>query len=117
WPGGHRTEGIELITAAANTPGEVTDEIRALVYALVVHFVSGRRGDEQQLAQWVHKAYRYSQRSQGRHPPLGIVAALKRMFQPPEGFLTAFEPLLDAADPWVRALARLHVGKARIVLG
>ena len=23
WLGGHRTEGIELITAAANTPGEV----------------------------------------------------------------------------------------------
>jgi predicted ATPase/DNA-binding SARP family transcriptional activator len=117
WLGGHRTEGIELITAAANTPGEVTDEIRALVYALVVHFVSGRRGDEQQLAEWVHKAYRYSQRSQGRHPSLEIVAALERMFQAPDGFLTAFEPLLDAADPWVRALARLHVGKARIVLG
>jgi tetratricopeptide (TPR) repeat protein len=31
--------------------------------------------------------------------------------------LTAFEPLLVAEDPWVRALARLHVGKARIVLG
>jgi tetratricopeptide (TPR) repeat protein len=31
--------------------------------------------------------------------------------------LTVFEPLLDAEDPWVRALARLHVGKARIVAG
>jgi ATP/maltotriose-dependent transcriptional regulator MalT len=39
------------------------------------------------------------------------------MLQAPDAFLTAFEPLLDAADPWVRALARLHVGKARIVLG
>jgi predicted ATPase len=117
WLGGYRTEGIELITAAANTPGEVTDDIRALVYALVVHFVSGRRGDDQQIAEWVHKTHRYSQRSQGHHPSLEIVAALERMFQAPDAFLTAFEPLLVAEDPWVRALARLHVGKARIVLG
>ncbi len=39
------------------------------------------------------------------------------MLQAPDAFLTAFEPLLDSADPWVRALARVHVGKARIVLG
>jgi hypothetical protein len=117
WLGGHRTEGIELITAAANTPGEVTDEIRALVYALVVHFVSGGRNDQYQIAEWVHKAYRSGQRSQRRHPSLELVAALERMLQAPDAFLTAFEPLLDAEDPWVRALARLHVGKARIVAG
>ena len=46
WLGGHKAEGIELITAATNTPGEVTDDIRAMVYALVVHFVSSGRGDE-----------------------------------------------------------------------
>jgi len=39
------------------------------------------------------------------------------MLRAPDAFLTAFEPLLDSADPWVRALARVHVGKARIVLG
>jgi predicted ATPase/DNA-binding SARP family transcriptional activator len=117
WLGGHRTEGIELITAAANTPGEVSDEIRALVYALVVHFVSGGRNDQYQIAEWVHKAYRYGQRSQRRHPSLELVAALERMLQAPDAFLTVFEPLLDAEDPWVRALARLHVGKARIVAG
>ena len=43
WLGGHRAEGIELITAATKMPGEVTDEIRAMVYALVVHFVSSGR--------------------------------------------------------------------------
>ena len=36
WLGGHKAEGIELITAATNMPGEVADEIRAMVYALVV---------------------------------------------------------------------------------
>jgi predicted ATPase/DNA-binding SARP family transcriptional activator len=116
WLGGHRTEGIELITAAANTPGEVPDDIRALTYALVVHFMSGGRGDEH-LAEWVHKAYRYSQLSQRRHPSLEVVVALERMMQAPDAFLTAFEPLLDNEDPWVRALARFHVGKARIVVG
>jgi DNA-binding SARP family transcriptional activator len=117
WLGGHKAEGIELLTAAANTPGEVTDDIRALVYALIVHFESGGRGDEHQLVEWIHQAYRYSQRSQRRHPSLEIVGALERMLQARDAFLTAFEPLLDADDPWVRALARLHVGKSRIVLG
>jgi predicted ATPase len=117
WLAGHTAEGIELLTAAANMPGEVTDEIRALVYALVVHFVSGGRGDDHQIAEWVHKAHRYSQRSKHRHPSLSVAAALERMLQAPGAFLTAFDPLLDDEDPWVRALARLHVGKARIVLG
>ena len=48
WLGGHRAEGIELIIAATNIPGEVTDEIRAMVYALVVLFVTSGRGDEHQ---------------------------------------------------------------------
>ena len=117
WLGGHRTEGIELITAATRTPGEVTDEVRATVYALVVMFVSSGRGDEHQAADWIHKAYRFSQRSRRHHPGLGFVAALERMLQAPDAFLPAFEPLLDDEDPWVRALARLHLGKMRIVLG
>jgi predicted ATPase/DNA-binding SARP family transcriptional activator len=117
WLGGHKAEGMELLTAAASTPGEVTDDVRALVYALLVHFASGGRGGEQEIGKWLRQAYRYSQRSQRRHPSLEIVGALMRMLQAPDAFLTAFEPLLAADDPWVRALARLHVGKARIVLG
>jgi len=117
WLAGHKAEGIELLTAAANTPGEVPDDIRALVYAVIVHFVSARRGDEQQLGEWVHRAYRYSQRRERRHPSLEVVGALMRMLQAPDAFLTAFEPLLESADPWVRALARVHAGKARIVFG
>jgi predicted ATPase/DNA-binding SARP family transcriptional activator len=117
WLGGHKAEGIELLTAAANTPGEVTDEIRALAYALVVHFLSDRRSGEHQMEEWIHKAYRYSQRSQHRHPSLGIVAVLERMLQAPDAVLSAWEPLLDDEDPWVRALARLHLGKMRIVSG
>ena len=39
------------------------------------------------------------------------------MLQGPDAFLPAFEPLLDDEDPWVRALARLQLGKMRIVLG
>ncbi len=48
WLGGHRAEGFELITAATKMAGEVTDEIRAMVYALVVLFVTSGRGDEHQ---------------------------------------------------------------------
>ena len=48
WLGGHRTEGFELVTAATKMPGEVTDEIRAMVYALVVMFVTSGRADERE---------------------------------------------------------------------
>ena len=44
WLGGHKAEGFELITAATTLPGEVTDEIRAMVYALVVIFVAAGPG-------------------------------------------------------------------------
>ena len=117
WLGGHKAEGIELITAAANTPGEVADEIRATVYALAVTFMADGPGDQYQAAEWIHQAYRFSQRSQARDPRLAFVAPLERMLQAPDAFLPAFEPLLDDEDPWVRALARLHLGKMRIMLG
>ena len=117
WLGGHRAEGMELITAAAKMPGEVTDEVRAWVYALVVHFVSSGLGDANQVEEWIRKAYRFSQRSQSRNPLLGLVVPLERMLQAPDAFLPAWEPLLDNEDPWVRALARLQLGKMRIMLG
>ncbi|MER6633474.1 BTAD domain-containing putative transcriptional regulator, partial [Streptomyces sp. NPDC000987] len=117
WLGGHRTEGLELLTAAARVPGEVTDEVRAMAYALVVLFVSSGRGDERQAAEWIREAHRFSRRSPRRYPLLGLVDALEHMLRAPGEFLPAFEPLLDNEDPWVRALARLHLGKMRIVLG
>ncbi|KIF03809.1 SARP family transcriptional regulator, partial [Streptomyces sp. RSD-27] len=117
WLSGHRTEGMELVTAAVGTPGEVADDVRATAYALVVLFVSAGRGDEHQAAEWIHEAYRSSLRSRRRNPLLGLVTALERMLEAPEAFLPAFEPLLDSEDPWVRALGRLHLGKMRIVLG
>jgi hypothetical protein len=117
WLGGHRAEGIELIVAATKTPGEVSDEIRAMVYALGVNFVTSGRGDQYQAAEWIHQAYRFSQRSQRRNPLLELVAPLERMLQAPDAFLPAWESLLDNEDPWVRALARLQLGKLRIMLG
>jgi predicted ATPase/DNA-binding SARP family transcriptional activator len=117
WLGGHRAEGIELIIAATKMPGEVIDEIRAMVYALVATFMTSGRGDQYQVEEWIHQAYRLSQRSQGRYPMLRLVAPLERMLQGPDASLPAFEPLLDDEDPWVRALARLHLGRMRIMLG
>jgi predicted ATPase/DNA-binding SARP family transcriptional activator len=117
WLGGHRAEGIALIIAATEAPGEVSDEIRATVYAIVVLFLTSGRGDQYQAAEWIHKAHRLSQRSQHRGTHLAFVAPLERMLQAPDAFLPAFEQLLDDEDPWVRALARLHLGKMRIMLG
>ncbi|MCG0284473.1 BTAD domain-containing putative transcriptional regulator [Streptomyces sp. PSAA01] len=117
WLSGHKAEGIELITAATDTPGEVTDEIRAIVYALVVLFVSSGLGDEHQAAEWIRKAYQFRERSRSRNPLLGLVVPMEQMLRAPDTFLSAFEPLLDNEDPWVRALTRLQLGKMRIVLG
>ncbi|WP_261957749.1 BTAD domain-containing putative transcriptional regulator [Streptomyces nigrescens] len=117
WLGGHRAEGIELITAATRTPGEVTDEVRAMAYALAVLFVSDGRGDERAAEAWIREAHRFGRRSRRRSPLLGLVDALERLLREPGAFLPAFEPLLDNEDPWVRALARLQLGKMRIVLG
>ncbi|MBB4963430.1 BTAD domain-containing putative transcriptional regulator [Saccharothrix violaceirubra] len=118
WLGGHKAEGLESITAATGLSGEVPDDIRATVYALVVHFLNSGRGDEHLAAKWIHEAYRYSRDvPRGRHPALRFIEALERLVRTPDAALVAFEPLLDDEDPWVRALARLHLGKMRVVLG
>ncbi len=117
WLGGHKAEGLELVTATAEMPGDVEDETRAMVYGLVVHFVSSGRNDAQQLEDWIHQAYRFGRNVRARHPLLGFVDALERMLEGPDALLTAFEPLLTDDDPWVRALARLQMGKTRIMLG
>ncbi|WPO71490.1 BTAD domain-containing putative transcriptional regulator [Streptomyces sp. KN37] len=117
WLSGRRAEGIELITAATRVPGEVTDEARAMAYALVVLFVSSGRADEQQAEKWIREADRFGRRGKGRNPLMGLITAMVRLLDGPEAALTAFEPLLDDEDPWVRALARLHLGKMRVHLG
>jgi predicted ATPase/DNA-binding SARP family transcriptional activator len=120
WLSGHKAEGNELVTAATTIPGEVADEIRAMVFALIVLFLSSGRGDEYQAEEWIHDAYRFSQASQHRahrNPLLGLIAPLEHMLQAPGEVLLAWEPVLDNEDPWVRALARLQLGKMRIMLG
>jgi hypothetical protein len=88
-----------------------------MVYALGVNFVTSGRGDQYQAEEWIHQAYRFSQRSQHGNPLLALVAPLERMLQAPDAFLPAWESLVDNEDPWVRALARLQLGKMRIMLG
>ena len=117
WLGGRRSEGFELMVAATNTPGEVTDEVRAMVYALVVNFVTSGRGDGHEAAEWIHQAYRFSQRSRHGNPLLGLVIPLERLLQAPGASVSAWESVLDNEDPWVRALARLQLGKMQSMLG
>ncbi|WP_218022227.1 BTAD domain-containing putative transcriptional regulator [Nocardia amamiensis] len=117
WLSGHKAEGMELVTAAADASGDVDDATRATVYGLAVHFVSSGRNDEYQVEEWIHKAYRFSRGIRAGHPALAFVSALERLLQGPDEYLPAFEALLTDDDPWVRALARLQLGKMRIVLG
>ncbi|MEV4622303.1 BTAD domain-containing putative transcriptional regulator [Asanoa sp. NPDC049573] len=128
WLGGHKAEGNELITAATALPGEVADESRAVVYARAVHagVHAGRSvrdlaawgpGDQQQADEWIRKAYEISQRVPRQHRALRFVAALERLLHAPESAAPAFEALLTDEDPWLAALARLHLGRLRIMLG
>jgi predicted ATPase/DNA-binding SARP family transcriptional activator len=120
WLAGYRTEGLELLTAATKVPGETTAEVRALVYALIVMFATSGRGDEHSAEEWVHKAYQASRHIEPgarRHPGTALVEPLERMLQAPAEALSAFEPQLDDDDPWVRALARLQMGKIRVMFG
>jgi predicted ATPase len=117
WLGGHRSEGFELMVAATTLSGEVSDQVRALVYALVVNFATSGRGDGHEAAEWIHQAYRFSQRSQPGNPLLGLVAPLERMLQQPDDVMSAWESALDNDDPWVHALARLQFGKMQSMLG
>lgn len=118
WLGGHKAESNELIMAATAVPGEVTDDVRATVYGYATMFLSsGRGGDQYRAEEWIHKAYAFTRRSPRHHPIWGVVGALERLLQAPEEPLPAWEPLLADEDPWVRALARLHLGKMRIELG
>jgi tetratricopeptide (TPR) repeat protein len=117
WLGGRRTEGLELLLAAADLPGEVPDDTRALTYGLVVLYVTSGQGDEFLGAEWIHKAYRFSRLSRSHNPMLAFVIPLERLLQAPEEALSAFESLLDSVDPWIRAMARWQAGKMRTLLG
>jgi len=118
WLGGHKVEGSELLLAAAAMPGEVPDEIRAVVYAFVTGFMtSGLESDQRHAADLIQQVSELSRRVGRRHPAVALVAALEGMLRTPDAFLPAWEPLLADDDPWVRALARLQLGKMRIQHG
>ncbi|TYB64241.1 AfsR/SARP family transcriptional regulator [Nonomuraea sp. PA05] len=115
--GGDRAEGTELSIAAASLEGEVPDEVRALAYTIVTVFVTSGYGDQFKAREWIQEAHRYIQRSGGSSGPLlGFVVPLERMLQGPTEFLPAFDPLIAADDPWVRAQARLARGRLRLSL-
>ncbi|WP_162641692.1 BTAD domain-containing putative transcriptional regulator [Streptosporangium sp. 'caverna'] len=115
---GHRAEGTELSIAATSLHGEVSDEVRAVANTIVTVFVtSGASRDQYQAREWIEEAHRLTQRGEYRNPLLGFIGPLERMLQEPMEFLPAFEPLIAADDPWVRAQARLARGRLRLTLG
>ncbi|MEU0530474.1 BTAD domain-containing putative transcriptional regulator [Amycolatopsis tolypomycina] len=118
WLGGHRAEGNELVLAATAVPGEVPEEIRGIVYSFVVQFVtSGQQSDESRAVDWIRKSYEISLRVPDPGVELRFAPALERLLHGSDEALTAFEPLLADEDSWVRAVARLQLGKMRIQLG
>jgi predicted ATPase/DNA-binding SARP family transcriptional activator len=119
WLRGHRVEGTELALAAAETPGDVPPELRALAYgsAAMNAFASGR-GHEDAVA-YLDLADRYGGRAASsaaqRYPLLRMMPAFRAMFANGPAFgtrshLAAMEVLgglFDDDDPWVGATARM----------
>ncbi|THV27121.1 BTAD domain-containing putative transcriptional regulator [Glycomyces paridis] len=117
WLSGHRAEGVELIMAATELPGEVDGAVQAMVAAMIVTFLTSGRADEHQAEGWIRKANRFGPDGPARYPLLALGAPLQQMLEAPDQILTAWESLLDDTDPWVRAMSRLQLGKMRVLLG
>ncbi|WP_091033528.1 BTAD domain-containing putative transcriptional regulator [Glycomyces harbinensis] len=117
WLSGNKAEGVELTAAATKLPGDVDADVQAMVYAMMTTFLTSGRGDEREAEEWIHKAHEAARHGRGRYPLLSLVAPMERMLREPDAILPAWESLLDDADPWVRAMARLQLGKMRIMLG
>ncbi|PSL03268.1 putative ATPase [Haloactinopolyspora alba] len=117
WLCGRRAEGLELLIAAANVPGEASDDARAMAYGMVVLFVTSGQGDEHTGAEWIRKGYRFSRQSSSDNPLLEFAIPLERMLNAPDEAVPALESLLDSVDPWVRAMARWQAAKMRTMFG
>ncbi|TDD20781.1 helix-turn-helix domain-containing protein [Kribbella turkmenica] len=117
WLSGHKTEANELLMAATALPGEVPNEVKAVVYSFVVGFVVSGRSDQYEAAEWIHEVYRVSRGVESPHPAVRFAGAMERLLAAPDTHVPAFEELLTDDDPWVRALARLQLGKLRIHQG
>ncbi|MFC9894251.1 BTAD domain-containing putative transcriptional regulator [Nocardia sp. NPDC127579] len=117
WLAGYKVEGTEFVLAAAELAGEVDDETKGTVYGLVVHFLTSGHSGEHEVQDWIRKADQAAREVLGAHPALRFSRVLARMLEGTDEYLPAFESLLPDEDPWVRALARLQLGKLRTVLG
>jgi predicted ATPase/DNA-binding SARP family transcriptional activator len=117
WLSGLRTEGLELALAAANLPGEAPDDHRAMVYGLVVLYVTSGKGDQHLGAEWIRKAYQFAGENRSDNPLLAFAAPLERLLRAPEEAVPAFESLLESPDPWIHAMARWQVGKMKTIFG
>ncbi|MEU5154747.1 BTAD domain-containing putative transcriptional regulator [Glycomyces sp. NPDC021274] len=116
---GRKAEGVELSLAAASLPGDdVPDEVQALACTAVTIFLTaGAGGDQFQAQEWIERGHDLAQRSGSRHPLLGFTEPLYRMLKAPDDFLSAFDPLVEGDDPWVRAQARLSRCWLRLSIG
>ncbi|WP_433167362.1 BTAD domain-containing putative transcriptional regulator [Kribbella sp. CA-247076] len=117
WLSGHKTEANELLMAATALPGDVPNDVKAVVYSFVVGFGVSGRSDQYDAAEWIHEAYRVSREVESAHPAVRFAGAMERLLEAPEEHVPAFEELLTDDNPWVRALARLQLGKLRIHQG
>jgi predicted ATPase len=108
--GGHRSEGLNLITQVLAVPGEV-DEARATAYALYAMFVTAGIGDDREIDSWVKIALEFAKRETTVHPMLRFLIPLQELMR---GLRDGAGPRLDTLDglltdedPWLRGHARL----------
>jgi predicted ATPase len=119
--GGHRSEGLDLITQVLAVPGEVDEEARATMYALYAMFVTAGVGDDRPIDSLVKTALEFATRGAPVHPMLrflipleGLMGSLRDGGAPR---LDTLDGLLTDEDPWLRGHARLTRARMLIAIG
>ncbi|WUL72206.1 winged helix-turn-helix domain-containing protein [Amycolatopsis sp. NBC_00345] len=119
--GGHRSEGMDLITQVLTVPGEVDDEARATAYALYAMFVTAGVSDDRPVGEWLKIALEFSRRKAPAHPILRFIIPLEELMgslrDGAAPRLDTLDGLLIDEDPWLRGHARLTRARMLMSLG
>ncbi len=111
WLGGHKAEGLDLVTEALSVPGQVDAETRASATAMAVWFATAGLGGLEQAEPWITRTLELVEGVDHPGPGLRFVVEMAKLMRGESTSGAAPEDLMNSLiadeDPWVRAVARL----------
>ncbi|GAA3544359.1 BTAD domain-containing putative transcriptional regulator [Amycolatopsis ultiminotia] len=115
---GHKVEGLELITAALEVPGEVDDESRATACAMYALLATTGLADDRTAEGWVSAALELAGAHARHHPILRFMTPLRELLRSgrdgPAPLMSSLDDLVADPDPWLRAHALLHRSRLQV---